>query len=398
MNARYTGESIYYAGHLDRVSRYQVFAYEGKLYDCHGEAINTGKLNFDSGAMLVMDKSGHLFLTHKKRGEFHHSTFLAGQEVAYACMLEVQDGKIVQEEVWSGHYSPDDEQQAQFHDRLQQDFTDSYDAPPHLHMIRYSDAPRLYTNAEARCQICKQSAIAYMLNQRVRQVYEASTNQASIRMQAVIARIAEQIDPQKYVQYFQKRGYNQYTYPIVARNFDELTNKALPEYPGEVRNDIDILFLGEYFLKVRNFERARPFFGCYEGGNYQYDSHLYRLLQEMGHSEQAGELRDRIKGQFAHTIIENNCYTKDLAFFAVCTAEGYERSHYAEDYLLNFKLDGRRHHESTDAWKVHELTLVTRKLIDYFLERGDQAGALTLKQLALRFSLPFDKPLFASQN
>jgi hypothetical protein len=118
MNSRYTGESIYYAGPIDRMEAYQIFTYEGKLYDKFGLPLNTKPLDFNSGAILVMTEEGVLFLSHKDRGIVHHSTFIASLPVAYACMLEVQDGNIIREEVWSGHYEPTEEHQAQFHDRL----------------------------------------------------------------------------------------------------------------------------------------------------------------------------------------------------------------------------------------------------------------------------------------
>lgn len=128
MDSRYNGENINYAGYLDRISNYQIFAFEGKLYDSQGTPVNTGALNFDRGAIMVMDSHGNLFLTHKKRGEIHHSTFLASAPVAYACMLEVRNGEIIQEESWSGHYLPNSLTQLQFHDRLRRDFIQTFDS------------------------------------------------------------------------------------------------------------------------------------------------------------------------------------------------------------------------------------------------------------------------------
>jgi|GEM_PF-6207144 len=121
MKSWYVGEDIYYGSLVDRVTKYQVFPYEGRLYDTEGKLINTKPLSFDSGAILVMSKEGSLFLAHKERGVVHHSTLMASIPVAYACMLEVIAGKITKE-VWSGHYEPTKEHQIQFHDRLNKKF------------------------------------------------------------------------------------------------------------------------------------------------------------------------------------------------------------------------------------------------------------------------------------
>ena len=122
MQSRYRSEDIYYANPVDRLYKQQVFPYNGKLYDCNGNPINTKPLNFNTGSILVMTKEGALFLSHKERGVVHHSTLLASADVAYACMLEVSDGEIVSEEPWSGHYEPTQAHQAQFHDRLNKNY------------------------------------------------------------------------------------------------------------------------------------------------------------------------------------------------------------------------------------------------------------------------------------
>lgn len=138
MQSDYKGEDIYYSSPLARLDLFQVFTYDGKLYDCHGAPVNTRTLDFDTGAILVMTQDGTLFLSHKERGSIHHSTLLAAAPVAYACMLEVLNGRIMKEKVWSGHYVPTLEQQAQFHDRLQRGFY--HDIPNHLVPIFLMDS------------------------------------------------------------------------------------------------------------------------------------------------------------------------------------------------------------------------------------------------------------------
>ncbi len=126
MNSGYEGEQIYYAGYYDRIRKFQIFTYEGRLYHSNGHPITSGVLSLDRGAMLIMDTRGNLFLTNKQRDKFHHSTFLAAGSLAYACMLEIEGGKIIQERRWSGHYTPESIHQKNFHDRLKKEFTKSY--------------------------------------------------------------------------------------------------------------------------------------------------------------------------------------------------------------------------------------------------------------------------------
>ncbi len=126
MQPDYRGEKINYADYLDRSTLYQVFAYEGKLYDMNGHPINTKPLDFDTGAMLIMTQRGVLFLSHKIRGQIHHSTFVGGEPVAYACMLEIRDGGMTKESSWSGHYQPGEEQAEQFSRRIRDNFCITY--------------------------------------------------------------------------------------------------------------------------------------------------------------------------------------------------------------------------------------------------------------------------------
>lgn len=123
MQPQYQSEKISYADYVQRKSEYQIFIYEGRFYDCKGKPITTSSLDFDKGGILVMDHRGNLFLTHKERGVIHHSTFLDGGFVAYACILELIDGELNEEKPWSGHYAPKSSNQAQFHHRINLDFT-----------------------------------------------------------------------------------------------------------------------------------------------------------------------------------------------------------------------------------------------------------------------------------
>src|ERR1700749_1963255 len=63
MDSFYNKEIISYSTHLDRIDNYQIFTYNGKLYDSKGNPINTESLEFSTGAILVMTEEGSLFLS-----------------------------------------------------------------------------------------------------------------------------------------------------------------------------------------------------------------------------------------------------------------------------------------------------------------------------------------------
>lgn len=123
MQPRYQSENIHYADYEQRRSVYQIFVYNKRFYDNKGEPITTQPLDFNRGAILVMDRRGNLFLSHKQRNMIHHSTFFDGGPVAYACMLEIRGGELIREVPWSGHYTPKLSNQAQFHAKLQLNVT-----------------------------------------------------------------------------------------------------------------------------------------------------------------------------------------------------------------------------------------------------------------------------------
>ena len=58
-------------------------------------------------AIFVMDRDGNLYASnYQARGDFHHSSMLAGGEVAGAGEIRVDNGKIVDMTDKSGHYQP----------------------------------------------------------------------------------------------------------------------------------------------------------------------------------------------------------------------------------------------------------------------------------------------------
>jgi len=97
----------------DELADYRVFARDGKLYSAEdgglfdtsgGRSLHTG----GSGrAIFVMDNQGNLYASEAHAlGDFHHSSFLAGQPVAGAGEIVVRDGKLIEITDRSGHYKP----------------------------------------------------------------------------------------------------------------------------------------------------------------------------------------------------------------------------------------------------------------------------------------------------
>ena len=61
-------------------------------------------------AIFVMDGAGNIYAGQHRVGLFHHSSFLAGRDVAAAGELKVSAGKLEVMTSKSGHYTPDAEQ------------------------------------------------------------------------------------------------------------------------------------------------------------------------------------------------------------------------------------------------------------------------------------------------
>ena len=127
MISRYIDEKIHYDTYIDRVYEHQIFIYNEMLYHMNGNPVSTKPLDFNNGAILIMTTNGCIFMSHKERGKIHHSTFLAGMDVSYACMVEVTKGKIIEHAGWSGHYKPTSKDRSQFESRLKLDLLIKYD-------------------------------------------------------------------------------------------------------------------------------------------------------------------------------------------------------------------------------------------------------------------------------
>jgi uncharacterized Zn-binding protein involved in type VI secretion len=79
---------------------------DGKLYDADGKLFDTSRAPAGK-AIYVMDENGNFYVSNEhNRGQFHHSSILAGRPVAGAGEIEVNQGVIQYINRGSGHYAP----------------------------------------------------------------------------------------------------------------------------------------------------------------------------------------------------------------------------------------------------------------------------------------------------
>ena len=95
---------------------------DGLLRDAQQQLFDTSNAKAADGstkAIFVMSETGAIYAAlRQKRGEFHHSSFLAGQPVAAAGELVVKQGQVIQASNRSGHYMPDQASTYQFVEQL----------------------------------------------------------------------------------------------------------------------------------------------------------------------------------------------------------------------------------------------------------------------------------------
>ncbi|MET9210749.1 MULTISPECIES: hypothetical protein [unclassified Nocardia] len=91
---------------------YRIIVHDGFLYDARGQLIDTSDAHTlwspEGGrAIFVMDGSGDLYSSpHHVLGEFHHSSFLAGEPAAGAGEIDVRQGRVRLISDQSSHYRP----------------------------------------------------------------------------------------------------------------------------------------------------------------------------------------------------------------------------------------------------------------------------------------------------
>ncbi|TZF93710.1 hypothetical protein FW781_18645 [Chryseobacterium panacisoli] len=95
---------------------YEIFVQHDKIVNSEGNLIDTsgsisiledGTSDITDYAIFVMAEDGKLYLSkNRKVGEFHHSSFLAGNPVAAAGEIIIKKGVIIEINNASGHYKP----------------------------------------------------------------------------------------------------------------------------------------------------------------------------------------------------------------------------------------------------------------------------------------------------
>ncbi|XP_057804062.1 IQ domain-containing protein IQM3-like isoform X2 [Salvia miltiorrhiza] len=103
-------ECINYLGPQEREC-YEYIIVEGEfIHKQTGDALDTNEqINSGSKWIFVMSVSNKLYAGEKKKGMFHHSSFLAGGATLAAGRLVAERGKLKSVSAYSGHYRPTDE-------------------------------------------------------------------------------------------------------------------------------------------------------------------------------------------------------------------------------------------------------------------------------------------------
>ncbi|XP_004249442.1 IQ domain-containing protein IQM3 [Solanum lycopersicum] len=102
-------QSIKYLGPQER-EHYEYVVAEGKiLHNLTGNHLDTTNGLPGAKWIFVMSTSKRLYAGEKKKGIFHHSSFLAGGATLAAGRLVVKDGILKSISAYSGHYRPTDD-------------------------------------------------------------------------------------------------------------------------------------------------------------------------------------------------------------------------------------------------------------------------------------------------
>ncbi len=88
---------------------HRMFIVDGKVLDTKGRPITITEVDEVTNGIYVMDKKGNFYWRNNSDvGEFHHSSFLAGEEVAGAGIFKAEKGVLSFFSNGSGHYKPTD--------------------------------------------------------------------------------------------------------------------------------------------------------------------------------------------------------------------------------------------------------------------------------------------------
>jgi hypothetical protein len=104
------GQKVRYLDEQERQA-YEVTVKDGRLHGADGQPFDTRDATVSGektgSAIFVMDHDGKLYLSNKAGiADFQHTSFLAGQPVAAAGTIRVENGEIKEITRSSGHYRP----------------------------------------------------------------------------------------------------------------------------------------------------------------------------------------------------------------------------------------------------------------------------------------------------
>lgn len=100
---------IKYLGPQER-ENYEYIVVDGKIvHKQSGNFLDTKRGSKGTKWIFVMSTLKRLYAGEKKKGAFHHSSFLAGGATLAAGRLEVDDGVLKAISAYSGHYKPTDD-------------------------------------------------------------------------------------------------------------------------------------------------------------------------------------------------------------------------------------------------------------------------------------------------
>lgn len=105
------GSPVEYLNESER-EQFKIIVKDGKLHDAEGNLFDTSSAHSlhtkgDPRAIFAMDHDGNIYASKRHaKGEFHHSSFLAGGNVAAAGELKVTNGELRLISDKSGHYEP----------------------------------------------------------------------------------------------------------------------------------------------------------------------------------------------------------------------------------------------------------------------------------------------------
>ncbi|XP_020212578.1 IQ domain-containing protein IQM3 isoform X2 [Cajanus cajan] len=102
-------QCIKYLGPQER-EQYEYIVREGKIINKqYGDLLDTNENSDDAKWIFVMSTSKKLYAGKKKKGLFHHSSFLAGGVTLAAGRLVAEQGILKSISAYSGHYRPTDD-------------------------------------------------------------------------------------------------------------------------------------------------------------------------------------------------------------------------------------------------------------------------------------------------